>query len=255
METTPLELYETAYRFHYHDNRLPDAVAYYQKLIKEFPDSNECGYAVIQLQKIKEHEVAEGLQTLTRPRSSLHPLVIITLIFALCAIGAAGYSFKYFNQKIIAEQKRNSLALSALGKTARKEYKEALVQLEELKKIHPDDITPYELVADIFRKQHKFDEARNEYTIFFQKNPGRTPFESEIKYMSFKENSVMNKPVVNPVPQDSLQKPPPALPAPGIRKKNIRTKAKLMKPPPPGSAPGKGTNGLFLVDPDSISYF
>jgi len=47
MEKTPLELYETAYRLHYTENRVAEAKKYYEALVKEFPDSDECGYAVI----------------------------------------------------------------------------------------------------------------------------------------------------------------------------------------------------------------
>jgi tetratricopeptide (TPR) repeat protein len=124
METTPLELYETAYRFHYNENRLADAIAYYQRLIKEFPDSNECGYAVIQLQKIKAHDVADSLQSIISSRtqtSFLVPLVVISLFFTFLAFGALGYSYRSLNKKIALEQNRLSLALNALGKISRGE--------------------------------------------------------------------------------------------------------------------------------------
>ena len=180
METTPLELYETAYRFHYNQNRIADAVTYYKKLIKEFPDSNECGYAVIQLQKIKAQDVAKSLQALSAQSSPLlHLLVIISLILTLLVLITWGYSFFFLNKKITEEQKRATLAINALGKIARMENDEALKLLSELKKIDTDDITPWELSADIYRRQHKFGEARKEYTTFFQRNPNRKPAESD----------------------------------------------------------------------------
>ncbi|MBN1575463.1 MAG: hypothetical protein JW913_02865 [Chitinispirillaceae bacterium] len=256
METTPLELYETAYRFHYNENRLADAVAYYKKLLKEFPDSNECGYAVIQLQKIKAHDVAESLQALSASRApSLHPLVIISFLLALLALIASGYPILFLNKKISAEQKRASLSINALGKIARGENDKALILLAELKKLDTDDITPWELSADIYRKQSKFDEALKEYATFFQRNPGRKPSESELKFMQFKEKPVVNKPAPKPVIRKSSSRSstPPA-PSPAVKKRPLRTRTKLTKPPPP-PGPAKQKNGLFLVDPDSISYF
>ncbi|MBN1306901.1 MAG: hypothetical protein JXA18_03225 [Chitinispirillaceae bacterium] len=253
METTPLELYETAYRFHYNENRLADAVDYYNRLIKEFPNSNECGYAVIQLQKIKAHDVAESLQALSGPRTSpLHPLVIITFFLTLLAIFVGWYSFLFLNKKIAGERKRASLAINALSKIGRMENDEALKLLSELKTFDTEDITPWELSADIYRRQCKFDEAQKEYVTFFQHNPNRKPSESELKFMHFKEKPEVKKPVRRPTIQRSTSRAP--APPPPVKKRSLRTKAKVTKPPPPPSRT-KRKKGLLLVDPDSISYF
>ena len=53
LENSSLEIYETAYRLHYIDKRIDEALKYYEVLIREFPDSNECGYAAVHIQKIK----------------------------------------------------------------------------------------------------------------------------------------------------------------------------------------------------------
>lgn len=256
METTPLELYETAYRFHYNENRLADAVAYYQRLIKEFPDSNECGYAVIQLQKIKAHDVADSLQSIISSRSRilfLAPLVVFSLLCTFLAFGALGYSYKSMRNKIALEQNRLSLALDALGKISRGENDEALKLLSELKKLYTGNIIPWELSADVYRKQRRFKVARKEYATFFQLNPNRKPTESELKFMHFKEKPVVKKRVSQPTIPQSVPRPTPPAPSPTVKKRPLRPRTKVIKPPPPG--PQKQKSGLFLVDPDSISYF
>jgi tetratricopeptide (TPR) repeat protein len=252
MEQTPLELYETAYRLHYNDNQINNSIAYYQKLIKEFPDSNECGYAVIQLQKIKANNVAQDLQSITNTKNSV-PLLIssIALACALLAIILFGILFIQFKRTTTTEQKRLSIALDALGKKLRGEDSEALELLNELKNIQIDNIFPYELSADIYRKQKKWDKSRNEYTVFFQRNPGRKPTSSESKYMAFEKESVIKK-VPAVIPSRQLIKNNP-LPPSQKRKLSAKRKRKIRKKPPPPSS--KKSKGLYLVNPDSISYF
>ncbi|MBN1980652.1 MAG: tetratricopeptide repeat protein [Chitinivibrionales bacterium] len=257
METTPLELYETAYRFHYNENRLADAIAYYQRLIKEFPNSNECGYAVIQLQKIKAHDVAENLQATVSshaPNPFFIPLTAISLLLIFLAFGALGFSYRILNKKIALEQKRLSLAINALGKISRGENDEALKLLSELKKLYTGNIIPWELSADVYRKKRLFEEARKEYETFFQLNPNRKPVESELKFMRFKEKPVMENRIIPPPLKQSVSRPTPPAPNPKGKKRLLRSRSKLTKPPPP-SPPKKQKSGLFLVDPDSISYF
>lgn len=255
MEKTPLELYETAYRFHYADNRIADAVEYYQTLIKEFPDSNECGYAVIQLQKIKAQEVAQSVNA-RRLKSGLlsGPTLVIVIILFVSIAAVGGYAINSLNKKIVAQRTRTTLAIGAIAKIHRGEESEALALLSELKKLQKDDITPWELSADIYRNRKDFEKARAEYTSFFALNPGRTPTGSEKKYMSMEKptsHSKMKRAALRPVEKDSPAVPAPPPPRP-VNKRAVRRKAKT--PPPP--APGKsGSKGILLVDPDSVSYF
>ncbi len=255
MEKTPLELYETAYRFHYADNRIADAVEYYQTLIKEFPDSNECGYAVIQLQKIKAQEVAQSINVRGLKSGSLSgPILVITIILVVCIAAVCGYAINSLNKKIVAQRAGTTLAMGAIAKIYRGEESEALELLSELKKLQKDDITPWELSADIYRKRKDFEKARAEYAAFFALNPGRNPAGSEKKYMALEMpplRSKTKKPALRPADKDSpaVSVPPPPRP---VNKKPVRRKAKT--PPPP--APGKsGSKGILLVDPDSVSYF
>ena len=154
------------------------------------------------------------------------------------------------------------MAFNAIGKISRGEEDEALDLLSEMKKLNTTDITPYEISADIYRKQKKYKESRNEYTTFFQNNPELKPSEGEKKFMDFNEKTMLKKPVipiVQPKPDKQITKPKPPL----KRKKRIyrkktrktrRSRSPKKKPPPPPSQK-KPKNGLFLVDPDSISYF
>ena len=254
MENSPLELYETAYKLHYAENNLNDAVTYYKQLIKEFPDSNECGYAVIQLQKIKAHNVAENLSELTSSSSgvsSKSPLLPVALVLSIIALLAVGLLFGTLKKSVDKEVDRATLALNTAGKVARGEYADALDLISRLKKMNSRDITPYELAAEIYRKQHKYTDARKEYETFFQMNPDLTPTPSELKYMNLKYKKVapvVTKKAAPPAPKD--------IPSPAKTKNQIRRKKRTVKkrtPPPPGKA--KNNKGLFLVDPDSISYF
>ena len=58
-ENSPLELYESAYKAHYIEGNIPEACRMYKTIIDEFPNSNECGYSVIQLQKIQANAVSD----------------------------------------------------------------------------------------------------------------------------------------------------------------------------------------------------
>jgi hypothetical protein len=62
MAHSPLELYEEAYRLQYHDKKIHEAVKVYEAVIREFPDSNECAYSVIQLQKVKAGDIYESVE-------------------------------------------------------------------------------------------------------------------------------------------------------------------------------------------------
>ena len=254
MENSPLELYETAYKLHYTENNLKDAVTYYKRLIKEFPDSNECGYASIQLQKIKAHNVAENLSELTASSgpSAKSPLLPVAVVLSVLALLAAGLVYSTLSKKIDQETGRAALAMNTAGKIARGEYADALEMISLLKKMNVRDITPYEMAADIYRRQNKFTDARKEYETFFQMNPDLTPTPSETKYMNLKPKEVV--PVVTKTIAPKPKKVPPPVRKKRPTRRSRKRRVKKRTPPP---QPGKTTKdkGLFLVDPDSISYF
>lgn len=258
MEKTPLELYETAYKLHYTDHRISEASIYYQRLIKEFPDSNECGYSVIQLQKIKAEEVAKDLSEASDKKNSRSPAIAAVIILLLMVAGGAGYLALHFKKQLEAEHKRNSIALNAISKFSRGNHEDALVLLSELKEIDKRDIFAYELSADIYRKDDKYELAKKEYTTFFQVNPHLTPSENEAWFMNLGEfkKAKISKPPVQPVAESAEVKSPVVKPEPfpaGVKKTGMQRNRKKGVPPPP--PPAKTGTEHLIVDPDSISYF
>ena len=256
MEKTPLELYETAYKLHYVENRIAEAVKYYEALVKEFPDSDECGYAAIQLQKIKASDIAEDLKV----SSKSGPASTIAIILSLLSLIFSGLAAYYFYQQDKLDSVRAKLTVNALGKIFRGEHEEALKNLTELKILAKNDIMPFELSADIYRKLKQYDKARSEYEIFYKLNPGLQPTEDQLQKMKQDEIDASNarrQPPPPPVqvaenvsenegPKKAVVAPKkPAVQAP-------KPKAAVKKQPPKEQ---KKIKSLFLVDPDSISYF
>jgi tetratricopeptide (TPR) repeat protein len=168
MENSPLELYETAYRLHYAENKIPEALKYYEALIKEFPESNECGYAVVQIQKIKSNDVAASVAG----KNKAHPLTTLSFLLCLLIIACGGGACLVLKNKLSASQQQISLSVRALTNVLCGNDEEALNLLNEMKFLSKTDITPYELSAQIYRKAGKIDKARAEYDTFFSLNPG-----------------------------------------------------------------------------------
>jgi len=167
MESSPLELYETAYRLHYAENKIPEALKYYEALIKEFPESNECGYAVVQIQKIKSNDVAASVAG----KSKAHPLATLAFLLCLLILGGLGGAGLILKDKLSTAQRQASLSAKALANAMNGEDDAALMLLNEMKLLSRTDITPYELSALIYRKSGKIDKARAEYDTFFSLNP------------------------------------------------------------------------------------
>ena len=168
MEKTPLELYETAYKLHYVEKNIPEAISYYELLTKGFPESNECGYAAIQLQKIKTGNLSKNIRT---KQNSIHPLAVISFVIACLSLLACGTVIYYLMEQLKIEQTRTILTTGVLGKIIRGDDVEALRLLTELKNINKSDILPFELSADIYRRNHDFQKAKEEYELFFSLNP------------------------------------------------------------------------------------
>ncbi len=84
--SSALQLYHTAYRYHYETNEIKEACRLYREIIRHFPESNECAYAVIQLEKIGAQEAIKILNG-----GSLYKvLAFIALLFSLFALFIAG---------------------------------------------------------------------------------------------------------------------------------------------------------------------
>jgi len=169
MENSPLELYETAYRLHYAEGRVSEALGYYEALIREFPESNECGYAVIQIQKIKSNDVAASIAG--AGRGGAHPLTVVSFLLCLLIIAVLGVGAYLLQGRLAASEARASLAVRAVGKILENNSEDALALLAEMKIAAPGDITPYELSAHIYRRRGQIEKARAEYEVFYSLNP------------------------------------------------------------------------------------
>jgi hypothetical protein len=86
--SSALQLYHSAYRCHYELNDLAEACRLYREIIRQFPQSNECAYAVVQLEKIGANEVLKNLNI--APANKILPLAaLIISVLALFIAGAA----------------------------------------------------------------------------------------------------------------------------------------------------------------------
>ncbi len=84
-----LHLYDEAYRQHYEQGNIPQACILYREIIRNFPDSFESVYAVIQLEKIGMREAVKHLNS----GGWVKTVAIIALILSIIAAGLAGASF------------------------------------------------------------------------------------------------------------------------------------------------------------------
>lgn len=277
MDLSPLELYETAYNLHYIDKKISKAVIAYEKLISEFPESIECGYAVIQLQKIRSTNLSDEIK---RAGKSQNPLQVIAFVFALIAILACGATVWYFKMLLEEERSRSMMTTAAIGKILRGNDDDALRVLTDLKSIDSGNITPYELSADIYRKRDDFKRAAAEYELFFKLNPLRVPTDAEKTIMSNdrtgkkdkqknvvlqadekNENAIFNEFLTEDIKDNDKVKVNTA-PA-TVQNKKLKMSDSLGKistegkniPVKSGTQPNTPVKGLFVVDPDSLSYF
>lgn len=269
MELSPLELYETAYKLHYIDKKISSAVHAYEKLIKEFPESNECGYAVIQLQKLRSTDLSEEINRTGKGQNTLQ---VIAFMVSLLAILACGATVWYFKKLLGEERHRTTLTTTAIGKMLRGDDDDALRIFSELKEVDKGNITPYEFSADIYRKIDDLKKAAGEYEQFFRLNPQRVPTDAEKAIMKgdssgkkrnqkkislpVDEKSTTNEVSsesmngTNMIPEPVQKEKPQALG--GIKKTNTE---RQNSPVRTGEQPKPPVKGLFLVDPDSLSYF
>ncbi len=98
---SPLELYEKAYRLQYDESKIPEACRLYKAIMDEFPDSNECGYAVIQLEKIIAKTMSERIVVSSRLATILGVAALAVSILSLaCVLIAGGFYAKTLNARL-----------------------------------------------------------------------------------------------------------------------------------------------------------
>lgn len=86
--SSALQLYHAAYRFHYESSDLKEACRLYREIIRHFPDSNESAYAVVQLEKIGAQEALKTLQN-SAWQKVIPFIALLVSIFALLIATAA----------------------------------------------------------------------------------------------------------------------------------------------------------------------
>jgi hypothetical protein len=224
MANTPLELYEQAYRLHYHDKRISEAIKLYEAIIRDFPESNECGYSVIQLQKVKAREITRALK---KGPANMYPLLIVAFMSSFIALLVALVGVLLLFQQLRLEHHRTTLALAAVGKMYCGKEEDALKMLDELKGLLANDPLPLELSSDIFRKHNLSVKA--------------APISPPPVARSEDSVAAAESPVKETLPGSSNTTIAPAKPKP----KTGAGKPKQTKP----------KKGILLVDPDSLSYF
>jgi len=169
LENSSLELYETAYKLHYIDGNIPEACRIYKVIIDEFPNSNECGYAVIQLQKIQANEVSEKINTGVFPSLLIFILAAVTVV-CLIVTTVALVSLK----KVHSELTTLSLVSQALSIMYGGSDNDALEILGRAKTLSQGKISaPYLLSANIYMNSQQYARARAEFDTY-QKISGET---------------------------------------------------------------------------------
>jgi hypothetical protein len=253
---SPLELYEKAYRLQYDENRVPEACRLYKLIIDEFPDSNECGYAVIQLEKIIAGTVSERINVTSRWNTIFAVVAIVVSIASLVGVILFG---SIYTKAVDTRLSSLSLVSQALAKLQAGKDKEALEILENAKSIAKNkDMTPYLLSADIFLKRQQFSRAMSEFDTLKKLSGAEALASQEIaRAKAEQENSAKRAAVAEKEQAETEQlpkteeEPAKEKPEPPVRE----IKAKPKKEPPPAPRPQKQRKAPPPTHQDSVSFF
>ncbi|MBD3321048.1 MAG: hypothetical protein GF350_08150 [Chitinivibrionales bacterium] len=115
MSESPLELYSRAYNLQYEQNKVGEACVIYKDIVNNFPDSNECAYAAIQLEKVGASEVARKLKVKSRGAG---PVVVVLLVINFAGLLAAGGLGLYKFRQIDRRLNRSSQTIRKLSEEA-----------------------------------------------------------------------------------------------------------------------------------------
>ena len=232
MANTPLEHYEQAYRLQYHEKRISDAIKIYEAIIRDFPDSNECGYAVIQLQKVKAGEISRALK---KGPANMYPLLIVSFMSSFIALLVALVGVLLLFQQVRLEHHRTTLAMAAMGKMYCDKEENALKILDELKGLFRKDPLPLELTSDIYRKYNQAVKT--------------APLSPSPATQSVDSSSAAPPitPAIAPAKEAPRSKSTTAIAPKNSRSKLNKASSKTRT--------SKKKKGILLVDPDSLSYF
>jgi tetratricopeptide (TPR) repeat protein len=260
-ENSALELYETAYRLHYSEGNIPEACRRYKALIDEFPNSNECGYAVIQLQKILANDLSGRINTEKMSKGTMLFAAVAALAFLLLFI------FSFAAQKRTKTQiEAVSLVSQALSIMYGGNDNDALDLLNKAKNLsHGKLMDPYLLSATIYMNMQHYTRARTEFELY-QKISGKTDtlFRKLVTFRSEKEkierplepktdSLIQNPPAAVSLPEGSQASAPPKSERSSVQQQGSKSKTRAERAERGRSTghPSKRPSG----NQDSISFF
>jgi flagellar basal body-associated protein FliL len=244
MENTPLQLYKKAYELHYTKKKLKKAGHIYKELLSNFPDSEVSKYASIQLSKIITNNIDEDM-----PKNKATIGFILLISFLVINTVALGGTLFWLYSHIQFSKSQNFIAMKtaqSISNIYAGNEEAALNILRELKYHTKDDITPYEISANIFLKQNQFKKARNEYESYKILYPDNIISTTKIDLINkeeikFKDNLDFVKKAAESQPKIvKVNSPKPVKNKPV--KKKIKNENELEIEPP-------------VIDKDDVSYF
>ena len=254
MENTPLQLYKKAYELHYKKKQLKEAGHIYKELMSNFPDYEVSNYASVQLSKIISNNIDNNI---LKKRATIGSILLFSLtIFNTVVLSVALFwLFTHIqlskNENIIAMKTAQSISNIYAGNED-----VALNILKELKYLSKDDITPYEISANIFLKQNQFKKARNEYKSFQILYPDNKITNAKIELINkeeikFKDNlDFVKKAVVSQTKIGKIN---------FSKKGNKQKMVRINSPKPVKNKVAKEKNEAEIeppvIDKDDISYF
>jgi tetratricopeptide (TPR) repeat protein len=187
-ETTPLKLYQKAYELHYSERKIVKACDIYEQIIHQFPDSEVSAYASIQLQKIRAGKFAKSGsgQGLSLP-------VMVLLVVNFAAVIGLAIILSVALVQIKSRHVQARLIDQAIARLYSGRPGEALHVLKQAKILNTEEITPFLVCAEIFRKNNEFAKARQEYDTYARLNPGDSLPEIEIRSINDEESNLVQK--------------------------------------------------------------
>jgi hypothetical protein len=256
---SPLELYEKAYRLHYDEGRIPEACRVYKAIVDDFPDSNECGYAVIQLEKILAQKVSERINVSSRWAGVM---AVISFVVSICCLVAVILFSSMAAKTLQARLSSISLLSQALGKMSVGKDKQALDLLDDAKSAAQNkEAAPYLLSADIYMKKQQYAKAMAEYDALRKVAGYETIAKEEmVKAKSEEENAIRKPAVAEKIIEDTqvvqksaepAENPKPEPASPVVRE----IKQKIKKEAAPPARPAKPKKAGGLSHSDSVSFF
>lgn len=244
MENSALELYQRAYDLHYKQKDLAGACRIYEKIIGDFADSDAAAYASIQLQKVKANEAT--LELAQSGKRGAGPVATTFIVINLVVLLGGAGAFALLLYRVNSRLEKTSLLTQVLGKMYAGRDTEALQLLDEMKIRMRNDITPFALTADIYRKNHEYLKARKQYEAFHRLYPGSPIPEIEIARINREEDSYIKR--------TSEKKNAGKLPQEIVEDRDKKSVAQPKRRRPARGRPAQQKPKL-LVDPEEIEFF